>query len=516
MLSNQLKIKFLARSHTLLGLFAIFLFYISTYFGSITLFLPYLKAWELPSRHFSNQESYEHIIDMQLNKIVRENRLNISNIEIQLPSIQDDALKISSINQNSVYLNPYTKEVLNTSNEFSMISQLFNKFHTGDNIPIIGMKSMGISSIILIFLMISGIYLYILKKRTLKDSSKQNRNFRFKWHKYFGFLLTPYVIIFALTGSFLGFMLSNATPIALSATNYEKSNMSALVRPILFSQKANLETSQINAKPKQLKELYEIANKNYPELQITKINIYNYRLDNSQTMFSGYLKDEKARSSSRINPIYIVLNSNSGEVLEKKELENSHVMKKTLSAFYWLHFQTDENLFIRILFFIFGIIMLICLFFGYLIWAEKKLSKDSKYFEILNRFSLALMLGLIPSSAFMMVMYWIIPSNTFDKAIWVEGSFYMAWSFYLFYCFKEESLNKILKIIFLSSSILFLLTAFLHEINIDIFLIELFKLELYSQFFIDFVFLIFSCCFYILYKKVDKFSYYKRFEKEVI
>ena len=96
--------------------------------------------------------------------------------------------------------------------------------------------------------------------------------------------------------------------------------------------------------------------------------------------------------------------------------------------------------------------------------------------------------------------------------------YFVSWDikFYLFYCFKEESLNKILKIIFLSSSILFLLTAFLHEINIDIFLIELFKLELYSQFFIDFVFLIFSCCFYILYKKVNKSSYYKRFEKEVI
>lgn len=515
MLNDQLKIKFLARSHTLLGLFAVFLFYISTYFGSITLFLPYLKAWELPSRHYSIQDNYEHIIDMQLNKIIRDNRLNISNIEIQLPSFQDDTLKISSANQNSIFLNPYTKEILDTTNEFPMITDLFNKFHTGDNIPILGMKSMGISSIILIFLMISGIYLYILKKRTLKDSIKQNRNFRFKWHKYFGFLLTPYVIIFALTGAFLGFMLSTATPIALSATKFENSNMSALVRPIIFSQKANLEASQTNAKPKQLKELYEIASKNYPELQINKINIYNYRLDNSQTMFSGYLKDEKARSSSRINPMYIVLDSNSADVIEKKELESTHIIKKTLSAFYWLHFQTDEKLVVRILFFLFGIVMLICLLFGYLLWAEKKLSKDSKYFEILNRFSLALMLAIIPSSAFMMVMYWIIPAITFDKGIWVEGSFYVAWSFYLFYCFKEDSINKILKMILLSSSILFLLTVFLHEINMDIFLIELYKLELYSQFFVDLSFLLLACFFYILYKKVDNFTYYKKFEKKV-
>lgn len=516
MLSNQLKIKFLSRSHTLLGLFAIFLFYISTYFGSITLFLPYLNSWELPSRHYLNEIKYEHLIDIELNKIVRENKLNPSNIEIQLPSLRDDTIKISSENQNSVYLNPYTKEILDTNNESAIITTLFNKFHTGENIPIIGMKFMGISSIILIFLMISGIYLYILKKRTFKNSVKQNRNFIFKWHKIFGFVLTPYVIIFALTGAFLGFMLSNAAPIAFSATNYEKSNMSSLVRPILFAKKANLEESTLSSKPMQLKDLYQIASQNYPQLDITKINIYNYRLDNSQIMFSGYLKNEKSRSSSRLNPMYIILNSKTAELVEKKELEDSHIMKKTLSAFYWLHFQVDEGLFLRVLFFIFGIIMLVCLFFGYLIWAEKKLKEDRFYFDILNRFSIALMLGIIPSSAFLMIMYWIIPNNTFDRIIWVEGCFYLAWSFYLFYCFKENSIKKILKMIFLSSSILFLSTCFLHEIHLDIFLVELFEMGLLRQFFIDFSLILLGIFFYILYKKVDKVQYFEKFEKEVI
>lgn len=328
--------------------------------------------------------------------------------------------------------------------------------------------------------------------------------------------MIPYVLIFALTGAFLGFMLSNSAPIALSATNFQNSNMSSLVRPILFSTKSNLEESQISARPKQLKELYEIANKNYSELEINKINIYNYRLDNSQTMFSGYLKNQKARTSSRINPLYIILDSKTGEVIEKKDFEESHIMKKGLSAFYWLHFQTDEKLFIRVLFFILGIIMLVCLFFGYLLWAEKKLRNDNRYFDGLNRFSIALMLGIIPSSIFLIVMHWIIPFSTFDRVVWIEGLFYVSWSFYLFYSFKEESINKVLKMIFLSSSILFFLACFLHEINVDIMLFELLKQGLYSQFFIDLFLILFGIFFYILYKKVDKFSYYKKFEQKVI
>lgn len=160
--------------------------------------------------------------------------------------------------------------------------------------------------------------------------------------------------------------------------------------------------------------------------------------------------------------------------------------------------------------------MLVCLFFGYLIWAEKKLKEDRFYFDILNRFSIALMLGIIPSSAFLMIMYWIIPNNTFDRIIWVEGCFYLAWSFYLFYCFKENSIKKILKMIFLSSSILFLSTCFLHEIHLDIFLVELFEMGLLRQFFIDFSLILLGIFFYILYKKVDKVQYFEKFEKEVI
>ena len=73
-----------------------------------------------------------------------------------------------------------------------------------------------------------------------------------------------------------------------------------------------------------------------------------------------------------------------------------------------------------------------------------------------------------------------------------------------------------LKMIFLSSSILFLSTCFLHEIHLDIFLVELFEMGLLRQFFIDFSLILLGIFFYILYKKVDKVQYFEKFEKEVI
>lgn len=351
-----------------------------------------------------------------------------------MPTVNDNVLKISSKNQNTVYLNPYTKENLDISQDSLIITSLFNKFHSGENIPYIGLTLMGVTSVIMIFLMISGFIVYLIKKRKNKFD-KQNNNIRFKWHKNFGFLLTPYVIIFSLTGAFLGFMLSFSTPFALSTTNFEKTNMRPLVAPIIFKQKDILEKTNNKQAPLELSKLYKVAKENYPNLNIKKINIFNYNLDNSQTMFSGNLLDNRAISSSRINPMYILLDSKSGTVLEKKELNNTHGMKKTLSLFYWLHFQTDEKSFLRVLTFIFGIIMLICLLFGYLLWAEKKLNNDSRYYELLNRFSIALMLGIIPSSAVLMTIHWILPISMFDRIVWMEGLFYVSWSFYLFYAF---------------------------------------------------------------------------------
>ncbi len=50
---NNLNLKFLIKAHTKIGLFALFFFYISAFFGTITLFLPQIQTWENPSRYFS-------------------------------------------------------------------------------------------------------------------------------------------------------------------------------------------------------------------------------------------------------------------------------------------------------------------------------------------------------------------------------------------------------------------------------------------------------------------------------
>ena len=111
---EKLNIKFLLRAHTVIGLFCIFLFYISSYFGSLTFFFPYISYWELPSKHIEKSINYSFNIDYKLDEIINKYKLNDKNIEIIPPNFKDPRVKISTKNQSSIYINPNTNEELNT------------------------------------------------------------------------------------------------------------------------------------------------------------------------------------------------------------------------------------------------------------------------------------------------------------------------------------------------------------------------------------------------------------------
>ena len=73
---EKLSIKYLIRAHMVVGLFCIFLFYISSFFGTITFFLPYLNQWEFPSKHIEKSLDYGFNIDNKLDEIINKYRDN--------------------------------------------------------------------------------------------------------------------------------------------------------------------------------------------------------------------------------------------------------------------------------------------------------------------------------------------------------------------------------------------------------------------------------------------------------
>jgi len=187
MLAKSLRFKFLHRSHTIIGLVVLFLFYMSTYFGTLTFFMPYLKVWESPSRHFVPLAEHAFNIDLLLGELLEKQHLLSSKpVDITLPSFRDPLLKLSSESQNSLYLNPLTNEVIKLSKEENLISTFFNELHTGVVIPLIGMPLMGIMSIGIVFLTLGGFGSTFISTRRRRDQKRAGKAGGFRGIKSWG------------------------------------------------------------------------------------------------------------------------------------------------------------------------------------------------------------------------------------------------------------------------------------------------------------------------------------------
>lgn len=506
---EKLNIKFLLRAHTVIGLFCIFLFYISSYFGSLTFFLPYISYWELPSKHIEKSINYSFNIDYKLDEIINKYKLNDKNIEIIPPNFKDPRVKISTKNQSSIYINPNTNEELNTFYEYTNVSEFFNELHFGENIPVIGRFLMGLSSMGILFLIFSAILLLIWNKKKVKVNNSAKK-FWIRWHKNLGLLIIPFLLIFAITGSFIGVMLFSSKPFALNATENKEENLRKIVAPIIFKQKELLPNSENIIKPFNLSQLQSLAGINYEDLVITSINIYNYKKDNSQTMFSGYLKNHKAMTGE-VNRVNIVLNSNTGEIISKINLDEAHTIKKTLSIFYFLHFLPNETFLIRIIFFIFGSILCLSLAFGYMIWASKKLNniKDFKWSNFLNRIIFTTILGSITCSSVMFFSHYLIENEFIEKDLIMKGIFYILFFILLLYSFYENKISKIIRINFYLSSFLFFSSVFIHGFRTNIFIWDSFIKDLDVIFYVDLSLLLVSIILFYLATKVKEEFLYK-------
>ena len=509
---EKLNIKYLIRGHTIIGLFCVSLFYISSYFGSLTFFLPYFSYWELPSKHFQKSFEYRFNIDDKLDEIVNKYHLSNENIEIIPPNFKDPRIKIYTKNQSSIFLNPNNNEELDTFYENNNVSEFLNELHFGDNIPKIGRILMGLASIGILFLIISAILLFIFNKKKEKKEKKSDRRFWIKWHKNLGLLVIPFLIIFAITGAFIGVMLFNSKPFVLNATQNKETSLRKVVAPIIFKQKEILKNSENIVTPMKLSQLSTLAKSKYKNLEIRRINIYNYKKDNSETMFSGYLIDNRA-ITGETNRVSIVLNSNNGSLISKINLSDTHGIKKTFSLFYFLHFLPDETILIRVVFFILGIFLCLSLVLGYLIWAQKKLNKIDNFIwlNLFNRFVLTIIIASITCSAVLFSIHYLIPNEFIYKDLFMKGIFYTLFFFLLTYSFYENKVSNIMKVNLYMSSFLFFSSVVLHGIRTNLFIWDSFINKIEVVFYVDFMLILTSILMFYFAKKI-KSSFLQNFD----
>lgn len=507
---NNLNLKFLIKAHTKIGLFALFFFYISAFFGTITLFMPQIHTWENPSRYFAQEKEYTYKLDALIKRTIKEEGFSTELIEITLPSYKDNVISINDPTSRTKYINPYTLKMLDTTSDHSFLSKFFNDIHVGRNIPKIGILLMGISSILIIFLTLSGIILYFNKHK------KNKINFNFKWHKDLSIILLPYILAFSLTGAVLGFMLGNASPFAYTASKTQTLNMRALVGPTLFPKDSIPKKEESFENLKNIDTLIEKAKTLYPTLEVQTIKLLQWNNKNAKIKISGYENDNRILTG-RINRVHIFLNPITAEEISRHNLENTHIGNKILSGFYFLHFIPDETLVLRLIYLVLSIAFLFSLALGFLIWSDKQASKykdNPNYYNFLSRFSISIMFGIIPSTALILLLYWAIPSDLFQRIIWLKGIFYSFWAFSLLLSIYYDDVLDLLKGLAFLTSIFLFSTIIAHIMVAKTFISFLVKQgSMHTIFYVDLVLLILSISFFLFYKYAHKIKLFAKYSR---
>ena len=505
---QNIYMKYLKESHTYIGLFVIFFFYISTFFGTITTLKPYLASWESPSKHIELIDVKNIDFDKAIKSGLQELDNPTNKVTITLPSYKEKTLSVKFGSSEKVYVNPYTNQVLDTNKEENLLSNFFNKMHINVNMSRPGQILMGLASIGIVFLCISGIYLWLLNRKKRAPA----KNFWFRWHKDISLLILPYILVFSLTGAILGVMLMASSPYAYSATDGKEMVMGKLVRPTIYERPIKVKALGESAPMQSFNKLYTTAKDSYKELHITNIKLFNWKDKNARIAFLGYDKNNDM-TTARVNRVGVILDAHTGEVIRKKLPEDTHGAARFLSAFYFFHFISDEGIALRIVLMVFGILFGISLVLGAFIWIERKLKqkKSNSYFNIITKFTTAFTLGLVPATTFTLFLYWLLPIDTLDRNTWVIGGFYSLWSFtFLLSVYKKDSLDAVRIYMYLNS--FFLILAFLlHGNSVNMYIWDSFNKSIWDIFYMDIFILTLGVLSFLFAKKMDNINFLNRF-----
>lgn len=276
--------------------------------------------------------------------------------------------------ESEFFVNPYTAEISGKRLINSSFIRIVMNIHRTLLIPAAGRYIVGLATLCMLILTISGLRLWIPQQyRKWKQwRSVLTVNFKagfkrqnYDWHNVIGFYTAPIVILLSITGfaitfstvfiAFL-FLLTGKSPQSVAQIFDQKSVYTAGAKP--------LSTIQVAA----------VAKKILPEAELLGIAMpvekdMSYRLD---------LKS--ASVSDAGNRILLMVDQYSGKILLNSETDFPNIGNSYLTWLTPLHYGTFGGMPTRILAFIGGLVPLILFITGFIIWwpRYKKQKKNSE------------------------------------------------------------------------------------------------------------------------------------------
>lgn len=156
----------LFRLHSAAGITFSLIMYIAIFFGVFAIFLPYIQAWEKPSRYIAKVDITQVDYNYMVNEVLKNPDFPKDNLLVNLPGrMGDNTVSVSNRFVKPVVFNPITKEKIdNEDKTITNLAAFLNELHYGQPLKLIGRLSFGFVAVGSMLLVITGLVLvYIFK-----------------------------------------------------------------------------------------------------------------------------------------------------------------------------------------------------------------------------------------------------------------------------------------------------------------------------------------------------------------
>jgi len=499
--------------HKLIGVNVILFFFLSLFFGILTIFQPYISFWEEGKQHINKVEIENINLDKCIKQITKrtyfdenDEKLSKDLIKLTLPSKEAKGSNLIRVNNRpNFYLDPNTCKKIKPRN--FTISRFFDQIHTGRIFNSLVFRIIfGFMSVAVVFLSLSGLFL-IIKNHYKNSKTKTTKGLYAKYHRLLLLYTLPIVFMFGLTGALFNLGVYSSPIITSYLTDGKTANVLKVDRNILVDPELEYIKPSKKVKTLNLNSLYIKAKEQFDDISFYKIEIYNYQDIHARVKFIGY-EPNNYFISSMGNETYIVLNGINGKVLDKKMAKDGSFTEKTLDSIFYLHYLRTFTDIPRIVFGIICISIFIGLVMAMLLWLERS-KKDKFSYKVIKPLSFTIMLGSLIASSALFATNWLIPKkylyfNILDKLHNTqEFLFYLIYLLLFIFIFIKKDLYIVTKRSFFLSGILLFIAVISHGLASGYNLIHSFNEGFTEIFLMDLTLLIMSIILIIFSKKIS-------------
>jgi len=499
--------------HKLIGVNVILFFFLSLFFGILTIFQPYINLWEDSAKHIKHIEMKDIDLEKCLKQVTKRKYfqedgsiLKNDMHKLRLPAVEvtsNNLLRVTT--RPNFYLDPNT--CIKVKAKRFNISSFFDTIHRGRIFNSFIMRILfGFMSVAVVFLCLSGIYLII--KNNYRNTAKSTKSHFAKYHRLLLLYTLPLIFMFGLTGALFNLGVYSTPLMTHYLTNGETINVLKVDKNVLNDVDLKIHEKSLKMKNMNLNELYTKAVDEFDDIRFYSMQIYNYQDINAKVKFIGY-EPHNFFISSMINESYIVLDANNAEVLDKKMAADGTFTEKTLDAIFYLHYLRTFQDIPRIIFAIISMIMLVGLVYAMNLWLERA-KKDKFSYKVLKPLSLSIILGSLVSASLLFAITWIIPKDytsfiLFDKLqVTHRVFFYLTYFFMFIYVFIKKEPISIIRNSFYISSALLMIAFFAHNFMSGFTIFRTYNEGMYEIFGTDIALLLVSIVLFIFAKRLPE------------